>query len=177
MSHSTPRLETARFDLRPLERGDTAALFPTFADATQCRYLTRPAFADEAELEGWLFDPDWDGRTWIAIDRTSGAVAGRFVAVPGHDDGVAEIGYVVVMEGQGQGVARECTAALVSQLFAEGHRKVIAEVDSENVASIRLLGSLGFIREARFRQHETTHIGLRDVEMWGVLKGEWTAAS
>jgi len=170
---TVPALATARFDLRPLERADTAALFPTFADDAQCRYLTRPAFADEAELAGWLFDPDWDGRTWIAVARDGGAVVGRFVAVPGHDDGVAEIGYVTIADWQGQGVARECAAALIAQLFAEGHRKVVAEVDSENTASIRLLESLGFEREALFRQHETTHIGLRDVAMWGLLADDY----
>lgn len=170
-----PTLRTERFTMRPLRREDTAALFPTLGDEAQCRYLTRPAFSDEEELWGWLADPTWNGRTWIA-EAADGEVAARFVAVPGHDDGVEEIGYITCAHRQGEGVARECTHALVAHLFdTDRLRKITAEVDAENTASIRLLESLGFTREAFFRQHETTHIGLRDVMMYGLLASEWAA--
>lgn len=166
-----PTLETPRFTLRAIERSDTPALLTTLGDEAQCRYLTRPKFDSEEELAGWLFDPDWNGRTWIAEDA-GGQVAGRFVAVPGHEEGVVEIGYVTCMDRQGEGVARECTGALVRFLLEEGNRKLIAEVDTENTPSIRLLEALSFTREALFRQHETTHIGLRDVAIYGLLAGE-----
>jgi ribosomal-protein-alanine N-acetyltransferase len=60
---AVPELHTPRFTLRPLRRTDAAALLPTLGDPAQCRFLTRPAFADEAELWGWLADPAWDGRS------------------------------------------------------------------------------------------------------------------
>ena len=82
---SVPTLTTPRFTLRPLERGDAAALFPTLSDERQCLYLSREAFAAEEELWGWLEEPDWPGLTWIAVE-THGANAGqtvaRLVAVP-----------------------------------------------------------------------------------------------
>ena len=166
---AVPILKTKRFTLRPLLREDTAALFPTFANERQSLYLSRPAFVSEEELTGWLFEPGWNGRTWIAEDA-EGRVAGRFVAVPGFDEGVAEIGYVVCTDRQREGVARECTAALVRHLIeAEGLRKLTAEVDIENLPSVRLLESLGFTREALFRQHEITHKGLCDVAVYGLL--------
>ena len=73
---------------------------------------------------------------------------------------------------QGQGVARECMAALVAQLFAEGARKLTAEIDAENHASLRLAEALGFTREALLRAHETTHEGLRDVCLYGLLASD-----
>ena len=164
-------LRTDRFILRPLRSDDTAALFPTFADEGQCLYLTRPAFTSEEELWGWLAEPGWNGRTWIA-EGANGAVCGRFVAVPDHEAGVEEVGYVTVMDRQGEGVARECMAALVEHLFAEGLRKLTAEVDADNTPSIRLLERLGFRKEAHFRQHETTHAGLRDVLVYGLLASD-----
>ncbi|MEL6878521.1 MAG: GNAT family protein [Pseudomonadota bacterium] len=165
----TPTLKTPRFTLRPLKPTDCAALFPTFADKQQNLYMSRAEFTSEEELWGWLADPDWNGRTWIAEDA-NGEVAGRFVSVPAHEDGVEEIGYVTVMHRQGEGVARECMRALVEHLFAvEGMRKFTAEVDVENIASIKLLERLGFTREAHLREHETTHIGLRDVLLYGRL--------
>jgi len=161
---------TSRFDLRPLRKSDAAALFPTLSDPVQCRFLTHPAFANEAELWGWLSDPEWTGRSWIAVEQDgSDVVVGRFIAVPAHENGVEEIGYIVCVDRQRQGIARECVVGLIDRLFAEGTRKIIADVDSENNASYALLDRLGFTREATFRQHETTHEGLRDLFVYGLL--------
>jgi len=164
-------LKTPRFNLRPLRRSDAAALYPTLSDETQCLYLTRPAFKSEEELWAWLAEPDWNGRTWIA-EGADGRVVARLVAVPGHEAGVEEIGYITCAGWQRQGVARECTEELVAHLFCEGSRKLTAEVDIENVASVRLLEALGFVREAHLREHETTHAGLRDVYWYGMLATE-----
>ncbi|MGB3472552.1 MAG: GNAT family protein [Erythrobacter sp.] len=188
---SVPTLTTPRFTMRPLRRSDTAALLTTLGDQQQCLYLTRPAFASEEELWGWLADPEWPGRTWIAEGRgiaqgAAGQVAGRFVATPGHEDGIVEIGYIVTAAAQGKGAASECTAALIDHLFSapkddnagdttgEGSpRKLTAEVDPRNTASVRLLEKLGFTREAHFREHETTHIGLCDVYWYGLLRSSY----
>ncbi len=167
-----PTLKTERFTLRPLKRSDAAALLPTLSDREQCLYLSRAAFGSEQELWDWLAAPDWNGRTWIAEDADR-QVAGRFVAIPAHEAGVEEIGYITCSGRQGQGVARECMAALIGQLFGEGLRKLIAVVDVENHASARLAESLGFVREAHFRAHETTHEGVRDVYWYGLLASDW----
>lgn len=177
MMVETPVIATERFIMRPIEPNDCAALFPTLSDERQCRYLTRPAFKSEQELAGWLFEPGWNGRTWIAQEKSGGAVAARLVSVPAHEKGVEELGWITVCGRQGQGIASECAAALVGHLFAsEGLRKLTAEVDADNAASIRLLEKLRFTQEAHLREHETTHIGLRDVLLYGLLTGEWEAA-
>ncbi|AOL23155.1 Protein N-acetyltransferase, RimJ/RimL family [Erythrobacter litoralis] len=171
-------IETPRFRMRPLRRTDLGALYPTMSDPDLARYLTRPAFTSHTELWQWLAAPDWPGRTWIAEDRESGAVAGRFTAVPAGQDGVEEIGYIVCIDRQGEGVARECAAALVRHLILApreeggGARKVIAEVDTRNVPSILLLETLGFTREAHLREYEETHAGMCDVYLYGLLVGE-----
>ncbi len=180
-----PVLTTQRFTLRPLERGDAAALYPTLSDEAQCRYLTRPAFTSEEELWGWLAAPDWPGLTWIAVDQ-AGEVAARLVAVPRLPEDAAgpvfEIGYITVIDRQGQGIAAECAQALIAHLFAQPPaqppvggcaRKLTAEVDTRNTASVRLLERLGFRREAHFREHDSSHIGLCDVYWYGLLASEW----
>jgi RimJ/RimL family protein N-acetyltransferase len=170
-----PTLRTPRFTLRPLRRADAAALLPTLGDEGQCRYLTRPAFASEAELWDWLAAPDWPGLTWIAEDAR-GEVAGRFVAVPGHGPRVFEIGYITAIARQGEGVARECTGALIDHLLDPAGpwraRKLTADVDTRNTPSIRLLEALGFTREGTLREHDETHIGLCDVYWYGLLASE-----
>jgi len=157
--------------MRPLQRGDERALFATLGDPEQCRYLSREAFSSPRELWGWLADPDWPGLTWIAVDA-HGEVAGRFVAYPAHEDRVFEIGYITCAHRQREGIARECTAALITHLLQDGARKLTAVVDCENPASARVCEQLGFTREAHFRQHETTHEGLRDVWVYGLIASE-----
>lgn len=171
-----PTLTTPRFTMRSLRRGDEVAMFPTMSDEQQSLYLTRPKFESEEELWDWFAEPDWDGRTWIA-EGADGEVVGRFVATPGHgsDDThgpVFEIGYIVAKHAQGQGVARECTGALIEQLWSEGARKLTAEVDTRNTPSVRLLESLSFTREAHLRQHDATHIGMCDVYWYGKLRAD-----
>lgn len=162
-----PQLRTARFTLRPMRRQDAAALLPTFGDERQCLYLSRSAFASEEELWSWLSEPEWPGRTWIAEDA-QGAVVGRFVAVPG-DPGVHEIGYVTCHDRQGEGVARECIQALIAFLFEDKRtRTLTAEVDIENVPSVRLLERLGFRRDALHLAHEETHKGWCDMAFYSL---------
>ena len=171
----TPVLETTRFTLRPIERSDAAALFPTLSDEDQCRYLLQGAFPTLAALEAWLFDPDWNGRTWVAVDRKTRDVAARLVAVPVADE-VAEIGYITVSQYQGQGVAGECAAALVTHLFdAEKLHRITAGADPRNTASNAILQRLGFIREAHLRKSIKTHIGWCDEYLWGLLRSDWGA--
>ncbi|MEP3422007.1 MAG: GNAT family protein [Erythrobacter sp.] len=169
-------ITTPRFTMRPLRKGDAAALFPTLGDPAQCQYLTRPAFTSVEELWGWLSDPDWPGQSWIAEHRDgplAGQVVGRFVCYTAHQEGVEETGYIVCSDAQGQGAAKECTVALIAHRFDQGVRKIIAEVDTRNAPSIGLLETMGFTREGHFREHETTHIGMCDVYWYGLLKGDW----
>jgi len=176
-----PTLTTPRFVMRPLRRADGAALFPTLSDVDQCLYLSREKFASEEELWGWLAEPGWPGLTWIAVDADGQTVA-RLVAVPRVPEDVAgpvyEIGYITVMDRQGQGIAKECALALINHLFSTpvdqgGARKLTAEVDVRNTPSVNLLEKLGFTREAHFREQDSTHIGLCDVYWYGLLRREW----
>jgi len=166
-------LSTNRFNMRAIRRSDAAALYGTLSDEAQCRYLSRPHFTSLKELSDWLTDPEWPGRTWVAIDKADGSLAGRYVAYPGPDAGVLEVGYITVVGRQGHGIATECMSALIDHLFSAGrYRRLFAEIDSENLASVRLVKRLGFTREGCLRQHETTHKGLCDMLIFGLLRDE-----
>lgn len=175
---NVPTLDTPRFTLRALRRDDAGALFGTLSDEAECLYLSHPAFTTLEELADWLTDPDWPGLSWVAIDKADGTLAGRYVAYPGRDEGVLELGYITIAGRQGQGVARECMAELVDHLFSTTPcRKLYAEIDAENQASVRLIERLGFRREGCLRQHEVSHKGLCDLLIHGLLRSEWAAAA
>lgn len=168
----TPTLETPRFILRPMAPEDVAALFPTFADEDAMRWWARAKFESEAELAEWLLDPGWTGRSWAAVPKAGGPAVARFIAKTAERE-IAEIGYLVALGHQGQGIAREGLAAVIDLMFAEGHRKVFADVDPDNAASNRVVEALGFTLEATLRANWHTHIGTRDSLIWGLLKDEW----
>lgn len=170
-----PPLATARLHLRRREREDAAALFATMSDPDAMRWWSRAPFATVAEL-GEYFAPaegasDW--RAW-AITLAGGSDAIGFVSVGRRRAGVAEIGYLIGTEHRGHGYAREAVAAVLDQLLGvEGHRRVFADVDPDNAASIRLLEALGFRREGVLRAEWETHIGVRDSVILGLLADEW----
>ena len=169
----TPTLESERFIMRKLVRDDAEALFPTLSDPAQCKYMLSAAFPTVGELGDWLCDPDWNGRSWSAIDKDSGDLAARIVAVPGEYE-ASEIGYITVAHRQGEGVAFECVQRLLTQLFeVELHHRVIAGTDPRNIPSNRILEKLGFRREAHFRQSVKTHEGWCDEYYWGMLASDW----
>jgi RimJ/RimL family protein N-acetyltransferase len=161
--------------LRELVRADAPALFASFSDHDVMRWWSRAPFASEAELADWLAPAEgWaGGRSWAVTEGEGGPAIARLVAID-RGDGISEVGYLVVKERQGQGVARE---ALVDHLVrVEGRRRVFADTDPDNAASNRLLESLGFTLEGRLREQWTSHIGRRDSLIWGLLASEWEGA-
>ena len=171
----TPILKSNRLTLRPLVRTDADALFPTLSDPENCKFLTRAEFKSLEELGDWLCDPDWNGRSWAAIEDATQELVARVVAIPATEE-VAEIGYITVAGKTGQGIASECTERLVKHLFeVEGHHRVSANTDPRNEASNALLRKLGFRQEAHLRESMKTHIGWCDELLWGLLAREWQA--
>ena len=173
----TPTLTTERFVLRELTRADAPALFPSFSDPEVMRWWSRGPFVSEEELADWLVpESGWgEGRSWAVCEGPEGPAIARLAAMD-RGDAVSELGYLVVRERQGEGIAREALAALVDHLIAgEGRRRLYADVDPDNAASNGLLQRLGFTLEGRLREQWTTHIGRRDSLIWGLLASEWPA--
>jgi ribosomal-protein-alanine N-acetyltransferase len=172
---TTPTLVTERFVLRELTRADAPALYPSFSDPDVMRWWSRGPFASEAELAEWLVpDSGWEeGRSWAVAESEAGPAVARLSAMD-RGDGITELGWLVIREWQGQGVAREALGALIEHLFdVEGRRRLYADIDPDNAASNRLVESLGFTLEGRLREQWTTHIGSRDSLIWGLLASEW----
>ena len=170
----TPSFETPRLRLRPRVPDDADALFPTMSDVELMKYWSRASFADPAELRhdfATRTSPDW--RCWAITlagdDRAIGFVA---AGVKRQGD-VTELGYLLAREAHGQGFAREAVSGLIDLLFGEGQRRLFADTDPDNVASIALLERLGFQREGRLRGEWHTHIGIRDSLIFGLLVDEW----
>jgi RimJ/RimL family protein N-acetyltransferase len=94
--------------------------------------------SDMKQYDGWL--------AWYVMTRepTPTLVAGAGYLGP-PEDGTVEIGYSVVAEARGAGLATEIVEALVRRAFESGAvQRVVAETTAANAASQRVLERNGF---------------------------------
>jgi RimJ/RimL family protein N-acetyltransferase len=175
----TPVLATERLRLRQLTIDDAEALFPTLSDVELMTWWssaphksveeTRAYFAPRVDRQGW--------RCWAITLSGDDSAIGWVAAGEKRQGGVTELGYILEREHWGRGIAREAVAAVIDRLFAEGQRRVFADTDPENAASIALLERLGFRPEGLLRGEWETHIGVRDSLILGLLRDEWRGSA
>lgn len=168
-----PVIVTPRLRLRARVADDAEALFPAMSDPALMTWWSRGPYASVAELRASLTPGAGGYRTWAITRDGDDRALGFVAAIEKRQGGVSEIGYLLTHEAQGHGFAREAVAGVVSQLFAEGQRRVFADCDPDNRASILLLERLGFQLEGRLRAEWHTHIGVRDSLIYGLLAQEW----
>jgi len=171
---AAPVAVTERLVLRAVQPGDVSLMFDGFSDPETMHWWSRDVFTSEAELAAYLLPDDPGGnRLFIAADRESDEAL-LYCAILPRGPGIVEIGYLQRPKWHGRGLAREAIGALIDVAFADPEiRRVFADTDPENEASNRLLERLGFTLEGRMRETWNTHIGIRDANIWGLLRREW----
>lgn len=157
----TPALQTPRCLLRGFTDDDLDVVFrglshPQVIAHYGVRYASREA--TRAQMTWFArIEAEGTGRWWAICprgkpDQVMGAV-GLNDLVAAHRR--AEMGYWLLPEHWGQGLAAECTAAMIAHAFgAMGLYRLAAEVDAPNHASRRLLQRLGFREEGIRRAFE-----------------------
>lgn len=171
-----PGLASERLVLRPIRLSDAEALFDVLSDVDLMTWWSSGPHRSVEETRDYL-EPAAAGewRSW-AITRAGEDVALGWVNAHRRREKVSEIGYILNRSAWGQGIAREAVTMLLDQLLiTEGQRRVFADADPENAASIGLLTSLGFQQEGHLRAEWKTHIGVRDSLIFGLLRDEWQA--
>ncbi len=140
-------LTTARLTLRPARVGDEVGLHRAFTDPEAMRYWSTLPHTDIAQtrhfVEGMIWLKPEDGEEFIV--EKDGEVIGKagFWRWP-------EIGFILVRDHWGQGLASEAVTALIAHAFeTRGLDEVVADVDPNNAASIALLEKLGFVETGR----------------------------
>lgn len=165
----TSTLRTTRLLLRPIVAADADSLFPLFSDDDTMRWWSSGPFRRVADFAAWL--TRGDGIGWaVCLDAEP---VGRIDLIERRPH-VAEIGYLLAREHWGRGLAREAITAVIEQGFGPlGLRRIFADTDPDNAASVGVLAALGFVFEGRLREEWETHIGVRDSLIFGLLRDEW----
>ena len=86
----------------------------------------------------------------------------------------AELGYMLGSFAWGQGYMREALRAFLAHAFSEMNlNRIEADTDPRNEPSLRLLASLGFVKEGHFRERWIVDGEVSDSAMFGLLRSDW----
>ncbi len=175
-----PVLQTARLELRSPLATDAEQLFEVFSDPEVMRYWSTPPMSAVAEAAALIERAhaqavDGSGLRWAVSRQADQCVLGTISLFHFDDQNErAEIGYILGRASWGQGFAREALAAAVEFAFGTlGVRRLEADTDPRNAASIRLLEHLGFVREGVLRERWVVAGEVSDSLMMGLLKRKW----
>lgn len=176
-------LATARLVVRRFTDADAEALaaYRSHPDVARFQNWDPPYTVDDArELIAGSADSDLPALgEWVQVGvEHGGALIGDVGVFVDSGGGVAEVGYSLHPDHQGNGFATEAVGAVVDALLAGGVHRVEAGVDPENVASRRLLERLGFEREGLARRAYRLRDHFVDDERWALLaddRARWLA--
>lgn len=177
-----PELVTERLLLRMHHDGDIDALYALFTDPRTMRYWgsppwTEPAQADAMLARGAAGFAAREAIRFALVRREGGAMVGSctLFAIDAQNRR-AEMGYILAPEAWGMGLMHEALGALLDWGFGPlGLHRVEADVDPRNVASVKALERLGFMREGLLRQRWQVAGEISDSIFLGLLAPEWAA--
>jgi len=157
----------ARVDLRPLDSRDTQPLIDFFAGlpAESTQFLKHNV-CDPDVVRGFLkSDPN---SIWAIVAVTADGIivgdATLHMTQLGWRRHVGEVRVVVATEYHKQGLATQLIRELVNQASLKELRKLKAEILDSQTGARRAFERLGFVEEARLKQHALSFDGhLHDI--------------
>ena len=144
------------------------------------RYWSRPPLTERKEAEQLVAEILRDvaaglmmkwGIARLSDDKVIGTAT---LFHPDLDNGRAELGYALGREHWGKAYMNEALQGLLAYAFNVLHlRRLEADVDPRNAASIRTLERVGFQREGFLRERWHVAGEIQDAFFYGLLKREW----
>ena len=182
-SQTLPVITTPRVVLRWISEDDIDCLFEVFSDPQVMRYWSSGPLANReaaAEMQREIAAGNHNNTMmkWGLALRESNRVIGTATLFNLNlDNDRAELGYAMGRAHWGKGYMNEALRALVSYAFdVMNLRRLEADVDPRNAASIRTLERLGFQREGFLRERWHVEGEIQDALFYGLLRREWNHA-
>lgn len=172
-------LATPRLQLRKLRLEDAPAYFSLRSSEKVMHYIQRPLAQSEAEVRIQIeeqLQAQAEGKivVWAIADLndTLIGIAGYWRMQLEHQR--SEVGYLLDAPYHGQGYGTEALHAVLDYGFKVMKlHKIEADVDPENIASLKLLKRFGFQHEALFRENRFYDGKFYDSCWLGILAKEW----
>lgn len=177
-----PTLQGKLITLRKLRRSDADSIQRHANDRDIARFLPLLPFPYTLH----------EARKWITLtprlaredkaynlgieDVESGEIVGMIgLRNINRQDRNAEVGYWIGKSFQRRGYAKEALWLVLKFAFTDLRlARVYAVVHQKNVASVRLLDRIGFVREGVWRKASLMNRRWYDVYAYGILKEEYT---
>ena len=143
----TEVIRTERLLLRRARADDLAAIHALLSDPAGMRYWSTPPHTDLEQSRTWLqsmIDADPATSDDFIIEK-DGVAIGKLGCFQ-----LPEIGFNLARDHWGQGLASEAMAAFLDRRRVMGEpRRLTADVDPRNTASLKLLTRHGFVETGR----------------------------
>ncbi len=179
-----PHLTTQRLVLRPFQVADSNDVQRICSDrriAANTRMIEHPY--PEGAGEFWIKQhPELWEKGKAAIFAIclgeSGPLVGAIGLELNSQDHNGELGYWIEDVHCGQGFATEASSAVIEFGFKElGLHRVYAHHLTRNPSSGRVMEKAGMLREGLLRGHNRKWGVFEDIEIYGILKSDWTSGS
>ena len=155
-----PVLTTARLRLRNVDQSDVHEIFFLRSDPEMMRYLDKTPVKTLMEATQHIqklnnLEKANEAITWAITWKEHEQLIGTICFWNIHPEHYrAEIGYALHSAEQGKGIMQEALRAVLDYGFKVMHlHSVEANVNPDNLASVKLLERNGFHREAYFREN------------------------
>ena len=146
-------LRTERLTLRWIDEGDAAFVLALMNEPSWIANIGDRGLRTLDDARGWiaekLVSSYWQNGLglWAVVRRSDGELLGMCGLLERDSLPSVDVGYALFPRFWGQGYARESTSAVLRYAReALGRRRVLAVVQPENRASIRVLESMGMVR-------------------------------
>jgi RimJ/RimL family protein N-acetyltransferase len=181
----TFKIDSKRLIIRQLALNDLEDFYSYRSNPQVTKYQGFDVFNLE---QAKSFIEDNAGKTfgvagqWVQYaiqDKSTGRLIGDCaIKLDQHDTRLGEIGVTISPNEQKKGYAKETLIAILRFLFnLDGFHRVAETVDAENIASIKLLKSVGFRQEGHFIENVFFKGKWGSEYQFAMLKSEWVTLS
>ncbi|PYY84801.1 GNAT family N-acetyltransferase [Pseudomonas sp. TKO26] len=176
-----PVIRTPRLILRELVPSDIPALFAIHSDAEAMQWFGTDPITDYQQAEqllalfaSWRTLPNPGVRWGIERHAEPGLLGTCGLCKWNRQWRSCAIGFELARAAQGQGLMTEALEAILDWGFAHMTlNRIEAQVHPQNLASLRLLERMGFVREGLSRQAGYWLGAHHDLVQYGLLRADW----
>lgn len=175
-------LETKRLTIRNFRPQDAAAMVARMTHPEVARFMTWDSaiWEDEEKVQAWIAKQRGFGLAVLdaflefAVEKDGVNIGDVAVKRFSRDPSLAEVGWSLHPDFQGQGYATEAASALMDWAFYNlDVRRITSLCDAKNVRSYKLMARLGMRREALHLKSSLIQGAWVDDLICAVLKEEW----
>ena len=175
-----PTLDSQRLRLRTPQIADSGDLFRVFSHPEAMRYWSSTPYEDPQKAVDLVKEIhqlceskalyQW-GIEWREEQRLIGTCT---LAGLDWSNGRCEVGFILHPDYWRKGIISEALSTLFQHAFDDlKMRRIEADVDPKNIASVRTLERMGFQREGLLRERWNVGGDIQDSLFYGLLKSDW----